>query len=187
MKAWSSFLRDVRLSAPATPEPIAEHAVLRAAQEFCRYTRAWVVELDPTITQEGVREYDLELEQGTELVRIESATFNGEDYPVWRPGEAATCDRYLFTPDARAIAFTKAVGAGLPLVVRCSVTPGETATGLDDVLFARYVKDIALGAVAELTSDDAKRTSFMNRMDRIKTDLWRGNAAIRPRARAHLF
>ncbi|CAN7537418.1 hypothetical protein LJR130_003784 [Variovorax sp. LjRoot130] len=187
MKPWSNFLRDVRLSAPGTPEPIAEHAVLRAAQEFCHETRAWIVELDPTITQEGVLTYDLELDQGVELVRIESAKFNGQDYPAWRPGEATPCGRYVYTPDGRAIAFSEGVGAGLPLVIRCAIKPGETATGIDDVIFARYVKTIALGAVAELTSDPAKRGDFENRMARIKTDLWRGSAAIRPRARANLF
>ncbi|VTU38268.1 hypothetical protein H4CHR_04381 [Variovorax sp. PBS-H4] len=187
MKAWSNFLRDVRIHVPGTAEPLAEHAVLRAAQEFCRETRAWVVELEPTNTQEGVLTYDLELEQATELVRLESATLNGEAYPVWRPGERAGSGRYVYTPDGRSIAFSEAVGAGLPLVIRCAVTPGEGATGIDDVLFARYVKTIALGAVAELSGDQTKRGDFEHRMARIKTDLWRGSAAIRPRARAHLF
>jgi len=87
MKTWAAFLKDVRPSAPGIPEPRLEHAVLRAAQDFCDRTRAWKVELDPTTTRAGAVEYDLELERNVELVRIESATLNGIPFTVWRDGD----------------------------------------------------------------------------------------------------
>lgn len=186
MKPWSAFLRDVRPHAPSTPEPMLEHQVLRAAQRFCDETRAWVVVLDPTFTYEGQLNYDLELERNTELVRLESATLNGLDYEVSRPGKPAR-GSYVFTPDGRTIEFSQSVGADLPLVVTAAVRPGEGAEGIDDILFSRYLSVIALGAAAGATGDASKLGEFESRMDQIKTRLWRGNAATRPRTRAQLL
>lgn len=186
MKTWSAFLRDVRPAAPSTPEPVLEHAVRRAAQRFCERTRAWIVELDPTVTRAGATVYDLELERNVELVRLESATFNGNPYAIWRAGE--TCrGGYVYTPDGKSITFGEPVAAGLRLVVRCAVKPGNAATGVDDMLFDRYLKEIALGAVADITGDGLRKAEFTDECNRIKTALWRGNAAIRPRARPSFF
>lgn len=186
MKPWSAFLRDVRTSVSGTAEPVIEHAVLRAAQCFCDKTRAWRVELDPVTTEEGVLEYDLELEQNTELVRIEGAKLNGRDYAVWRVGDAPD-DRYVYTPDGKTVLFSRGVEAGLPLVLTCTVKPGNNATGIDDAIFDRYVAVIAKGAVAELSGDAVKRQAFDDECNRIKTRIWRGFSAARPRARAHFF
>ncbi|WP_213956345.1 hypothetical protein [Variovorax sp. dw_954] len=186
MKTWSAFLPDVRPKAPGIPESIAEHAVLRAAQDFCDQTRVWQLELDPVTTQDGVLEYDIELGTGTELVRLESATLNGEPYAVWRK-EGVACDSYVNTPDGKTIEFSRPVEAGAVLVLRCSVKPGNRAAGIADAIYDRYVGDIALLAVAELKDDEGKRQAYQRRVDRIKTQLWRGNAAIRPRSRPSLF
>lgn len=186
MKTWSAFLKDVRPQAPSFPEPVIEHAVRRAAQKFCSVTRAWVVQLDPTTTYEGQLNYDLELDRNAELVRLESATFNGLDYAVRRPGKTE-CGAYVFTPDGKTIEFSQSVGADLALVITASVRPGEGASGVEDFLFDRYVDVIALGAAAGLTGDQGKRDDFERQMDVIKTRLWRGNAATRPRTRAQFF
>lgn len=186
MKPWSAFLRDVRPHAPSTPEPMLEHQVLRAAQRFCDETRAWIVVLDPTITFEGQLNYDLELDRNTEVVRLESATFNGLDYEVSRPGKPA-CGRYIFTPDGKTVEFSQPVGADLPLVLTVAVRPGEGAAGVEDFLFDRYLSVIALGAAAGATGDATKQGEFEYRMDMIKTRLWRGNSATRPRTRAQFI
>jgi len=180
MKPWSAFLRDVRPAAPSTPEPVLEHAILRAAQEFCQRTRAWVLELDPTATFAGMSEYDIELLPTTELVRIESAKLNGEPFAVWKRGDSAS-GRYVFTPDGRTLRFSTPMSEGQSLVLTCSVKPGEDAKGIDDTLFARYVTVIALGAVAGITSDPMKRADFESRCDDIVYQLWKGNAALRQR------
>jgi hypothetical protein len=182
MKPWSAFLRDVRPSAPSTPEPVLEHAILRAAQEFCQRTRAWVVELDPTTTSADATEYDIELATGTELVRIESASLDGHPYAVWRRDTRAS-GRYVFTPDGRTLRFSHPMGQGKSLVLTCSLKPGESAKGVDDALFARYVTVIALGAVASITGDPMKRADFESRCDDIVYQLWKGNAALQQRTR----
>lgn len=180
MKPWSAFLRDVRPWAPSTPEPVLEHTILRAAQEFCQRTRAWVLELDPTTTFAGMSEYDIELLPNTELVRIESATLNGAPYAVRKRGDRAA-SWCVFTPDGRTLQFSEPMAEGQSLVLTCSVKPGEGAKGIDDTVFARYVAVIALGAAAAITSDPAKRLEFNNRCDDIVFQLWKGNAAIQQR------
>ncbi|MNL23089.1 hypothetical protein D3C87_1444580 [compost metagenome] len=162
-----------------------EHAILRAAQVFCEKTRAWVVELDPTLTIDGINEYDIDLPRDTELVRIESAKLNGEDFAVWKPGRG--CGRYVFSPDARSLRFSRPMGADQSLVLTCSLKPAETATGIDDIVFARYVRDIALGAAADIASDPIKSARFNSRCDDIVYQLWKGNAAITQRTSANFF
>lgn len=186
MKPWSAFLRDVRPSAPSTPEPVLEHAILRAAQEFCQKTRAWVVELDPTTTSADATEYDMELPPGTELVRIESASLDGQPFAVWRRDTRAS-GRYVFSPDGRTLRFSQPMSDGQSLVLTCSVKPGETAKGIDDIVFARYVTAIALGAVAGVTGDPVKQASFGSRCDDIVYQLWKGNAATRQRTEPSFF
>lgn len=186
MKTWSAFLKDVRPSAPATPEPVLEHAVMRAAQYFCEQTRAWVVELDPTLTIDGITEYDIELPRDTELVRIESATFNGEPYAVWTPRSRAH-GHFVSTPDGRVLRFSRAEAPELNLVLTCSVKPGEGASGIDDTVFARYVRDIAAGAIAGLTGDLVRQQAFEDRCADIRYRLWKGNAAIQQRTRLCTF
>lgn len=185
MKPWSSFLKDVRPDAPGKAEPVIEHAILRALQTFCTETRAWKVLLDPITTQEGVTSYDLDLDNA-EVVRLESATLNGQDYAIWRAGDSPR-GRYVYTPDGKTVMFAENPEPGLPLVLTCSVTPSNSAMGVDDALYDRYAAVIALGAVVKLTSDPTKRDDYDNQVARIKTRLWRGNAAVRPRARAQFF
>lgn len=168
------------------PEPVLENAIRRAAQRFCERTRAWVVDLDPTVTRGGAQVYDLELERNVELVRLERAMFNGLDYAIWRPGEPCR-GSYVYTPDRKSIAFGEPVAAGLRLVLRCAVKPGNAATGVDDALYDSYLKEIALGAVADLTGDPLRKAEFVDECNRVKTALWRGNAATRPRARPSFF
>lgn len=186
MKPWSAFLKDVRPQVPGTPEPILEHALLRAAQTFCTETRAWKVELDPTLTVDGQLDYDINLDRA-ELVRLEAATLNGNAYTVWRQGSDTVGDRYVFSPDGKTIEFTEQPEAGLPLVLTCSLKPSNDAIGVDDAIYDRYVAVIAAGAVAALKNDAVRFLDFQAQCNRIKTRLWRGEAAIRPRARASFF
>lgn len=185
MKLWSDFLRDVKPKAPGLPEPMVEYAIFRAAQDFCQYTRAWKVALDPTVTVEGVQAYDMEL-GANELVRIESATLNSLDYDVWREGDKSR-GTYVYTVDRQTINFHSLEAAGQSLVLYCSLKPGNKATGIDDAIFDAYVRVIAKLAIADLKSDMNLRLMAESDMDVIKTQLWRGSAATRPRTRANFF
>lgn len=206
MKAWQLCLRDVLPEVPGCAEPMAEHALLRAAQEFMQKTRAWKVWLDPVITDGLNLTYDLNLELRSELVRIEAATLGGQvitiareqDVPAnWQDGSACvpTC---IFTTDSKTINLLPLKTAGMSLAIQATLKPSNTATGLDDAIFDRYVEVIATGAKARLMSQPDKaysspgaaamhRSNFLSAIDTLKTNIWRGTAATRPRARSHWF
>ncbi|GHC72632.1 hypothetical protein GCM10007320_08640 [Pseudorhodoferax aquiterrae] len=183
MRPWKHFFPDVMPLVPAVAEPMAEHHIRRAAQEFCRRTRAWRETLDAVITRAGVRCYDLELPPMVELVRLESATLGCEPLELdkTKPGT------HIYTPDGKELILSRGPGDGLQLVVTCSLKPDNQSPGIEDALFDLYTDEIALGAVARLTSDELKQEKFEAACDRIKIHLWRGQAATQPRAVPNYF
>lgn len=187
MKPWSTFFPDVlpAVVGLGLPEPTIEHQIKRAAQEFCRRTRAWRVTLDPVFTSSNGLSYDMELEPRSELVRIESAKLDGHSITVWRDRDGR--GRFVFTPDGRTVVFSEQPGQGQQLVLTASLRPSDAATGLEDALADRYSEAISRGAVARLKGDGGLQLAFEQECDRIKVDLWRGSAAINPRVRAHWF
>ena len=187
MRPWKHLFPDVMPAVPAVSEPMAEHHIRRATQDFCRRTRAWREKLDPVLTVEGARVYDLDMPPFAELVRLESATLAGEVLEVWRAGFGARCGRYIATPDGKTVELQFAHGAGLALVVDASLMPANNAAGFESPIFDRYDEVIATGAIARLTGDEMKAAQFESRCNAIKTDLWRGMAATRPRARPFFF
>ena len=183
MRPWMHFFPDVMPQVPAVAEPMAEHHTRRAAQEFCRRTRAWRETLDAVSTRAGVLCYDLELPPMAELVRLEGATLGCEPLVLDRSKPGA----HIYTPDGKELILSRAPGDGLQLVATCSLKPGNQSPGIEDALFDLYADEIALGAVARLTGDAVKQEKFEAACDRIKIHLWRGQAATRPRAVPNYF
>lgn len=197
MKAFDLFFPDVLPDAPGVTEPIAEHALLRAAQRFCQLTRAWRVVLDPTTTIAGIDEYDLELPRDTELVRIESAKLGGNDVEVATKDNASRLREYVFCPDGQLL-YVNPVPAGSTVIqITATLMPGNGAIGIEDFLYDRYVSVIAAGAVAKLMQQPMKPYSsaegiprwaaFEARCASIRNSLWRGLANNSPRAVANFF
>lgn len=206
MKTWDQFFRDVLPDVPGCPEPVAEHAILRAAQEFFQRSRAWSLWLDDITTRGEISAYDLNLEPNSELVRLEGATLDGqgielariEDMPVnWRTqgGGVRTC---VFTSDAKTVQLLPIKAAGMVLCIRASLKPSNSAQGIADDLYDLYVDAIAMGAKSRLMAQPGKAYSnmagadawagqFRDHIDTIKSRLWRGTAATRTRSRANWF
>jgi hypothetical protein len=186
MKAWETFYPDVLpYITDGTPMPMVDRHLMRAAQYFCDTTRAWQMDLDPIMLAAGLKVYDMELEPGTEMVRLESATLDGDDISVWRAGSnPGNHGRYVFAPNGRTVGISWTPSGPMSLVLTVSARPSDTATGLDDVLSARHSKVIADGAVASLNKSVGDRTRFEADCATIAVRVWRGNAAIRPRSRA---
>ncbi|MEO8021072.1 hypothetical protein [Polaromonas sp.] len=206
MKTWDQFFRDVLPDVPGCPEPVAEHAILRAAQEFFQRSRAWHLWLDDITTRGEISAYDLNLEPNSELVRLEGATLDGEiislsrieDMPSnWRTQSSGmrTC---VFTTDSKTVQLLPIKAADMKLSIRASLKPSNNAPGIADDLFDLYVETIAMGAKSRLMAQPGKDYSnmagadawggqFRDAVDTIKSRLWRGNAATRTRSRANLF
>lgn len=189
MKAWETFYPDVLpYIQDGTPTPMVDRHLMRAAQYFCDTTRAWQMDLDPIMLATGTKSYDIEIEPGTEMVRLESAKLDGDDISVWRSGDnSVNQGRYVFTSDGRTAGISWTPSGPMSLVLTVSARPADTSFGLDDVLSAQYSKVIADGAVSSLNKSVADRERFEAECAAIAVRVWRGLAAIRPRARAMFF
>ena len=186
MKAWETFYPDVLPYIDASiPEPMVDRHLLRSAQRFCDVTRAWKIELDPITLAANVKTYDIELEPGTELVRLESAMLDGVSLSVWRSGvSSASQGRYVFTSDGRIVGVSWTPSGPMTLLLTVTARPADTATGLDDILTARYSKVIADGAVASLTKSAADKAEFEAECATVAVQVWRSLSSARPRAKA---
>lgn len=188
MRAWRDFFPEVLpFIADGIPDPMLERRVLRSAQRFCERTRAWRVTLEPISLLAGVTNYEMELPQQTELVRLEEgALLDGMPIDLWRPGDRAR-GRYVSTVDRKTVELSCAPAAGQTLVLVATLKPGLGAAGIEDFLFDQYSEVIADGSVARINDDGQKLQAFEDRCSTIATELWRGSAATRPRARPHFF
>lgn len=193
MRTWDLFFPDLLPTVPGCPEPVAEHALRRAAQDFCALTFAWRVKLDPIETENGVDEYDLPLERNTELVRIEIARLAGRDIAVATQNDVNRNRAHVGCYDGKLVIVNPLPTSVQTLELTCTLKPGNAAIGTEDFLYDEYAAAIALGAAAALKahrlktySDPAQaqadRAEFEAKCARVKLKLWRGNARNTPRA-----
>lgn len=168
MKAWSEFYRDVLPEVTGCPEPSMNLALLRTAQQFFSRAHVWTVWLDNTTTIADATEYDIELEPGSELVKMKRATLDGRPIRLTTPDSlpddwktnSAGIDTCVFTTDNKTITLLPANAAGLILRVEATLKPSNTATGVEDSYFDQYVDIIAMGAKARLMQQQGM--SFSN-------------------------
>jgi hypothetical protein len=185
MKAFDLLLPDVLPMAPGCPEPVAERALMRAAQRFCELSRCWRVVLDPMPIAQGLDDYDLELPECSELVRIEAAKLNGCDVRVKMPDEILSRSaRYLAISDGRTFHMNPLPEADGELLATVTLKPSSQAWGIEDFIHDRYGETVAQGAVALLMQHPQKSYSsnegaarwqaFESRGITVRTSLWRG-------------
>lgn len=206
MKTWDYFLRDVLPDVPGCPEPVAEHALLRAAQAFCERTKVWKLWLDPIQTVAGIMDYEIELEQRTELVQLVQATLDGRELDLrpyeilpadWRDNQAGL-GPLVATPDRKNIVLLPAPTTEVFLRVEAILRPSNAAEGVEDFLFDLYVEPIALGAKARLMQQPGKPYSnpteaaacesrFNSAMATLSVKKWRGFSSAMPRSRVKTF
>lgn len=198
MKTWDLFFPDLLPTVPGCPEPVAEHALRRAAQDFCALTFAWRVKLDPIETESGTDEYDLPLERNTELVRIEIARMAGSDIAVATQNDVNRRRPNVGCYDGKTVIVNPVPASVQLLELTCTLKPGNAATGVEDFIYDKHAAVIALGAGAALKGHRLKtysdpeqapldRLDFEAKCARIKLALWRGNARNTPRAVANWF
>lgn len=198
MKTFDNFFRDLLPTVPGCPEPVAEHALLRASQRFCELTRAWVRTMEPIFLSNTNDTFDLELEPNSELVRIEWAKMNDREVAIARPGQdMGRTSTYIACDDGTTVFVNPKPAEDGLLVLRVALKPSNSATGVEDFVYARHAEVIALGARALLKQHPRKTysagdgpvdwTTFEDRCSSIRTDLWRGLARNTPRTRPQFF
>ncbi len=153
MAAWSAFYPDVLVYVPGCPDPLLDQALRDAAIEFFQRTRTWVQWLDPVVATAALRQYELDLPTGAEVVRIEQATRNGRPLEVQGfrslpadPTLATGDDMALVSADRVEIVLTQAAASRDRIQVFASLMPTRTAASLPDQLVAEYRHAIAEGA-----------------------------------------
>lgn len=157
MKKWDSFYPDVLPSVMGCPDPVMNQALLRASQEFFRRTHVWTLWLD-TIRTAGLAEYDIPLENNTEMVKLQRATLQGRQIPITAP-EALPADwqtspsglrSCIFTRDRKVLTLLPITSTAELLRIEASLQPSNSAIGISDEFFDLYVETIAYGAKARI-------------------------------------
>jgi hypothetical protein len=207
MKNWDNFYRDIMPHVTGCPEPMADFAILRAAQEFFKTTKVQKVQLDPITVRPDLIQYDIPLPPRVTIVQLESASTNGLDttittrealqrlFPDWQ-SQPQGIDDCIFTVDRKTI-FVLPLKPALvvnstKLVITASLSPSEKAEGIEDEFFELYNEIIANGALGRLMSQPKKPYSdpaegmrlndkFQHDMSVVCLKLFRGNSKTLPR------
>lgn len=150
-------------------EPVVEHAIKRAAIEFCAGSWVWKHLPDPLDVQAGEAVYDLETPSGAEVVVVIHAEYDalplenkGIDWldsniKGWRTTQQPP--RFFTQVDTDQIILAGVPDANITagLVLTLALCPMQNATGIPAWLFNGYVDDLVSGAVARLATMQGKR------------------------------
>lgn len=205
MKTWSEFYPDVLPSVMGCPSPVMDHNLRRSAQAFFERCHVWTQWLDDTRTS-GAQEYDIALENQSELVKLQRATLAGRPILVttpdalpddWQsyPQGIGDC---VFTRDRRTFTLLPWTSTGQVLRIEATLKPSNAAAGIRDDFFDLYVEPIAIGAKARIKAlvgtefyDPAAaqvlHDDFTRRVNTIEIQKFRGFSSSRPRARIKTF
>ena len=153
----SAFYPLVLPLVPGCPEVTVDHAVVRAAAEFCRETGVWRLTDRLFTTKADESDYEIfPAESNTRIEWLEEVEVAGtriKESAIREPAADATGEpvqyflagprtvRLLPTPDA-AYAVTGAI----------VMAPTLSATAIDDTLFEDWAETIASGALMRLTT-----------------------------------
>jgi hypothetical protein len=202
MALWSAFHTRLMPRVIGCPVPLANAELRNAAAEFFDRTRAWRQWLDPMVTYEAAKEYDLDLPTGAQVVRIESATLDGAPYAIQGAFSLIADPRQssnglpagLSSEDRCTLVLANALPAGQHLQIQASLLPSESSTGIPDHLHAQYADAILNGALYRIRSlagydfsDDARgaiaMAAFEREIGRVQGLVVRSNTNVMPRSR----
>lgn len=182
MRTWDNFYKDLLVMAPGCPEPMADYALLRAAQEFFKATRIDKLFMDPITLKANPADlvhsyinYDVPLPRNREIVRIEKALLNTRTIdvvtqdllpPDWMTNGIGISE-CVFTLDRKTVNVLPSrdvtlIPGGYTLVLQCSLTPSDKAIGIENDQFDLYAEAISWGAAARLMLQPKKPYTDVN-------------------------
>jgi hypothetical protein len=149
MRELADFLRWVMPYATACPEPVAESHILDAAREFCAATRCW--RFVDTIVVKADDRAILCVPPGASLHEIEEARFAGRSldriaYTDIDHGEGEP--HAISQIDMNSVALVPHRAGTLDISL--FLTPAVHADQLPDILYDRWARTIADGALASI-------------------------------------
>jgi hypothetical protein len=171
------FLPYVLSEVIGCPDPTARLAIVSAAAEFCRESRAWSEIQDPVMLSEGVRDYDLEMPPQSYALTVLSIHIGSRKLtpvsmdqlayvlPNWQTAIAPEPTHYNSAQErgsVRVFPIPTDVVTQFGLVMRVAYVPTMSATTLPDFLGQRYMETIAAGAKARLMTTPGQVFSNAN-------------------------
>jgi hypothetical protein len=147
------------------PDPTARAAVLSAAAEFCRQTRAWSEIQDPVPLVNNVQDYDLDMPPQSYALTVISIHIGSRkltpvsmdqlsySLPNWQTAIAPEPNFYNSAVErgsVRVYPIPTEVVTPFGMAMRVAYVPLLSATTLPDFLGQRYLEVIASGAKARL-------------------------------------
>lgn len=148
----------ILVEAPGCPIPLVQHAINRAAIEFCRLSLAWQEDLDAIGLRAGVWRYDLDVPTQSQLVVLQSVCIGTRDLVgvadprgamKWGVSKGEP-SHYALLPNFIEIAVDPTPVAVATLTLSAALAPTLAATTLPDLLVDRHFEAISEGAKAVL-------------------------------------
>ncbi len=164
--AWSTFLPDILVEVPGVSEPLAERHAREAAIKFCRRSKAYVYTLDPIPVIANQPEYDFGAPSKTVIVEPLELWLAGEKlipatsaelsatYKDWKSQSGVPKYYLAETHDVNlrllTLALTPNTSDATGVTGRVALAPTRDATGIEEIIYEDYGREIAYGALATL-------------------------------------
>jgi hypothetical protein len=202
MKVWTQFYDYLMPHVPGCPMAMANLQLRLAAQEWCDKTLCWRAWLDDVTTLTDENSYDFPVTSTQEVVQLLRATLDGQSIEVltpdsvpanWQSDTSWSRRRGIFTQDAASFVLVPMPAADLIVQTEVALRPSNTATGVEDAIFAAYVNEIATGAAARLHAMPGKpytyaastaRKEFNDAIATTASEVWHAFSRAPQRVRA---
>ena len=171
-KLFTTLYDEVLIDVPGVPADVALNAIRNTAIEFCDRTMCWVVDADPISSVAGQSIYQFEPENGSEVVGVIQAYYNGVRI---NPMTASQLDNEYSQPQSTFVAgepWNEQIGVPryylieqpeefilvpIPsesvdsaIKMKVSLKPTRTSSGMERWVIDKYFDTLAHGAKARL-------------------------------------
>jgi hypothetical protein len=192
MVTWSQFYPYILPSVPGAVLPTVDFQLRQAAREWCDRTMCWRDWLDPIYTNGVDRVYDFEVSSGQDVVQLVNATVDSKaadilrlgDLPRdWMTSSCVPCGVVALSSGSR-FGVLPLQAEGIAVQTEVTLRPSNTATGVEDELFASYAREIALGALGNLMPGSKFAKDFKDAIDEAALDVFHSFSSAPARVRA---
>jgi hypothetical protein len=160
---YSDLLDEVLPNLAADPsDPVTEHAIKRAAIQFCEGSWVWKHLPDPLDVEAGEAAYTIEIPSGSDVAAVIGVEYDGQpidqksvdwlnaNHPGWRTQTGTP--KYFTQVDTEQIILAPVPESTLTgaLVLTLALAPSQSSTGFPKWISNQYIYAIADGALAKL-------------------------------------
>lgn len=160
MIPYENWINDIQPDVAGCPRIVIIDAVRQTVIRFCQETMLWRYDMEPLITQIGVRDYELDFPLETRVVSVRAMSWKGRkldeksadvldaEDPRWRTRQGQP-DAYVFA-DPNTILLSHEPIAQEELSATLVLKPTQSSQRCGDIIWEEYRKEIAAGAISML-------------------------------------